>query len=363
MRTLLVVAASVIVSLACTALVQGGSAPPAEVGAIGSYVCPNHPDIRATWSARCPICQAVLAEVQGVDDEGDEGEGFGDEGFEGEGYGNEGFGGEGYEGEGFGNEGFGGEGYEGEGFGNEGFGGEGYEGEGFGNEGFGGEGYEGEGFGNEGFGGEGYEGEGFGNEGFGGEGFGGEGDEGGMSRIAAMPEAAPPLRIGDQYFCPRCGMPLRDIQVSTTQGQDQSQGTLGNNAWLGQPPDQQYGGEDYPFYSGSQYGTPGDFPPDSSNQGYIPPSYPAQPYGQGYFPPYPDQGYDQGGYHPPAYPNPPYDQGGYFPPYPDQGYGQGEYPYPPGDEYGQTYPQDQYGEILNELNRLFGGGEGSAPNQ
>jgi hypothetical protein len=303
MRTLLVVAASVIVSLACTALVQGGSAPPAEVGAIGSYVCPNHPDIRATWSARCPICQAVLAEVQGVDDEGDEGEGFGDEGFEGEGYGNEGFGGEGYEGEGFGN------------------------------------------------------------EGFGGEGFGGEGDEGGMSRIAAMPEAAPPLRIGDQYFCPRCGMPLRDIQVSTTQGQDQSQGTLGNNAWLGQPPDQQYGGEDYPFYSGSQYGTPGDFPPDSSNQGYIPPSYPAQPYGQGYFPPYPDQGYDQGGYHPPAYPNPPYDQGGYFPPYPDQGYGQGEYPYPPGDEYGQTYPQDEYGEILNELNRLFGGGEGSAPNQ
>jgi hypothetical protein len=356
MRTRLVVAASVIVSLACTALVQGGSAPPAEVGAIGSYVCPNHPDIRATWSARCPICQAVLAEVQGVDDEGDEGEGFGDEGFEGEGYANEGFGGEGNEGEGFGNEGFGGEGYEGEGFGN--------------------------------------------------EGFGGEGNEGEMSRIAAMPEAAPPVRIGDQYFCPRCGMPLRDIEVSTTQRQDQSPGTLGNEQWLGQPQDEQYGSQNHP-YSGSQYGTPGYnppsssnqgtqgyaapsypnqgygnqgyFPPDSSNQGYMPPSYPTQPYGQGgYFPPYSDQGYDQGGYFPPSYPNSPYDQGGYsppfypnspydqggyFPPYPDQGYGQGEYPYPPGDEYGQTYPQDQYGEILNELNRLFGGGEGSAPNQ
>lgn len=39
------------------------SAPPTKVCQIGAYACPAHPEIQATWPGRCPLCQAVLAQV------------------------------------------------------------------------------------------------------------------------------------------------------------------------------------------------------------------------------------------------------------------------------------------------------------
>ena len=42
---------------------QVPAAPPTRVRQIGTYGCPAHPGILATWSARCPLCQTVLEAV------------------------------------------------------------------------------------------------------------------------------------------------------------------------------------------------------------------------------------------------------------------------------------------------------------
>ncbi len=159
----------------------------------------------------------------------------------------------------------------------------------------------------------------------------------------------------------------------------------------GYPPSGQYGTQSYP--PSSQYGTQG-YPPSGQTQGY-PPSgqygaqgYPPSQYGyppsgqysQGYPPsgqysqgyPPPSGQYGSQGYPPSQYGYPP--SGQYGQGYPPSGqYGQG---YPPSGQYGQGYPpstpygygqggytppanpsptepNNPYGGLLNELNKLF----------
>jgi hypothetical protein len=47
-----------------TALAQDSAAAPTRVNETGVYVCPSHPDLAATWAARCPACGTVLNLVQ-----------------------------------------------------------------------------------------------------------------------------------------------------------------------------------------------------------------------------------------------------------------------------------------------------------
>ena len=47
-----------------TAFAQDSSAAPTRVNETGVYVCPSHPDLAATWAARCPACGTVLNLVQ-----------------------------------------------------------------------------------------------------------------------------------------------------------------------------------------------------------------------------------------------------------------------------------------------------------
>ena len=64
MRAFIAVASLAAVLAACAALAPGQSAPPAPVGPLGIYQCPDHPEIQATWQARCPTCGTPLQAVQ-----------------------------------------------------------------------------------------------------------------------------------------------------------------------------------------------------------------------------------------------------------------------------------------------------------
>jgi hypothetical protein len=64
MRTLIAVAAFMLALNTCVASAQDQSDSPTEVGKIGFYTCPTHPQIQATWPTRCPSCQHVLQEAQ-----------------------------------------------------------------------------------------------------------------------------------------------------------------------------------------------------------------------------------------------------------------------------------------------------------
>jgi hypothetical protein len=63
MRRLFVISGCILVVAAGTVLAQSLSAPPTSVRQLGIYGCPDHPEIQATWPARCPTCQAVLDRV------------------------------------------------------------------------------------------------------------------------------------------------------------------------------------------------------------------------------------------------------------------------------------------------------------
>ncbi len=49
-----------IIGWAVFTLLAPGPAAPAGVGQIGPYACPNHPNIRAAWVDRCPLCETPL---------------------------------------------------------------------------------------------------------------------------------------------------------------------------------------------------------------------------------------------------------------------------------------------------------------
>jgi hypothetical protein len=63
MRVWFIVASGILVWATGTALAQDPSVLPTRVNEEGIYACPNHPDILATWPARCPTCQTVLSPV------------------------------------------------------------------------------------------------------------------------------------------------------------------------------------------------------------------------------------------------------------------------------------------------------------
>ncbi len=64
MRMLITITSFALVSGACLVYAQGQWDSPTEVGKIGSYACPSHPQIQATWPAQCPMCRQVLKEAQ-----------------------------------------------------------------------------------------------------------------------------------------------------------------------------------------------------------------------------------------------------------------------------------------------------------
>ena len=63
MRTLAAVMMLIAFLATSTVLGQGLSAPPTKVCQIGDYTCPMHPEIQATWPARCPLCQTMLTDA------------------------------------------------------------------------------------------------------------------------------------------------------------------------------------------------------------------------------------------------------------------------------------------------------------
>lgn len=65
MRTAVAVIVLLTLGATGTVLAQGWSPPPTRVCELGSYACPTHPEIRATWPARCPTCGAVLIPARG----------------------------------------------------------------------------------------------------------------------------------------------------------------------------------------------------------------------------------------------------------------------------------------------------------
>ena len=71
MRTFIAAVSLVAVLAACAALAPGQSAPLTRVGPLGIYQCPDHPEIQATWQARCPTCGTALQAVQLFDAAGD----------------------------------------------------------------------------------------------------------------------------------------------------------------------------------------------------------------------------------------------------------------------------------------------------
>lgn len=60
MKTLVIVGSLVIGLATGTAFARDVASPPTKVSAIGFYGCSVHPQVQATWPARCPICQTVL---------------------------------------------------------------------------------------------------------------------------------------------------------------------------------------------------------------------------------------------------------------------------------------------------------------
>lgn len=65
MRTRAVIIVVIAISTAGAAWAQGWSAPPTRVSEVGQYGCPDHPQLQATWPARCPLCGMVLTPVRG----------------------------------------------------------------------------------------------------------------------------------------------------------------------------------------------------------------------------------------------------------------------------------------------------------
>ncbi|MCL5278798.1 MAG: hypothetical protein M1376_02695 [Planctomycetes bacterium] len=65
MRTPAIVLAAIMLSTTSAAWAQGWVAPPTRVGEVGHYTCPDHPQIQATWPARCPLCGMVLTAARG----------------------------------------------------------------------------------------------------------------------------------------------------------------------------------------------------------------------------------------------------------------------------------------------------------
>ena len=65
MRTAAAVIVLITLSTTGTVLAQGWSPPPTRVCELGSYACPNHLEIQATWPARCPTCGTVLIAARG----------------------------------------------------------------------------------------------------------------------------------------------------------------------------------------------------------------------------------------------------------------------------------------------------------
>jgi hypothetical protein len=63
MRRLFVIGGCILAVATGTVSAQSLSAPPTSVRQVGIYGCLNHPEILATWPARCPICQAPLRGV------------------------------------------------------------------------------------------------------------------------------------------------------------------------------------------------------------------------------------------------------------------------------------------------------------
>ena len=47
-----------------TAFAQDPTAAPTRVNESGVYACPSHPEVLATWAARCPACGKVLTLAQ-----------------------------------------------------------------------------------------------------------------------------------------------------------------------------------------------------------------------------------------------------------------------------------------------------------
>lgn len=64
MRTLVTIVSLIAASATCTALAQDRSAQPTDVRQTSVYICPSHPEIQATWPARCPMCQRMLSRIQ-----------------------------------------------------------------------------------------------------------------------------------------------------------------------------------------------------------------------------------------------------------------------------------------------------------
>lgn len=64
MRTLIVITGLALVLGSGAARGQAQSETPTEVGKLGFYTCPAHPQIQATWPTRCPGCRHVLQEAQ-----------------------------------------------------------------------------------------------------------------------------------------------------------------------------------------------------------------------------------------------------------------------------------------------------------
>jgi hypothetical protein len=64
MKTWITIGGLLAILTTCPAFGQGTSAPPTPVCELGAYVCPSHPEFRATWPARCPTCQAVLSKAE-----------------------------------------------------------------------------------------------------------------------------------------------------------------------------------------------------------------------------------------------------------------------------------------------------------
>jgi len=64
MRGQIILGAGILALLTCVSWAQEPAAPPTRVSESGIYGCPNHPDILATWPARCPTCQTALSLVE-----------------------------------------------------------------------------------------------------------------------------------------------------------------------------------------------------------------------------------------------------------------------------------------------------------
>ncbi len=63
MRAFMAAVSLVAVLAACATLAPGQPASSTRPGPLGIYQCPDHPEIQATWQARCPTCGRALQAV------------------------------------------------------------------------------------------------------------------------------------------------------------------------------------------------------------------------------------------------------------------------------------------------------------